>query len=439
MTDAPRGSWAPGDSFDGYVIEKVLGAGGMGFVYKARQTGLDRDVAIKTLLPEHASRPEYIARFKREGRASTRIKSRHVVQVFDVREHQDVPYLVMEFLDGVSLEQHLETHGACSVAESVTILLPVCEAVEAAHRVGVIHRDLKPANVFLARDASGSIEPKVVDFGISRIQEEVSDGLRTQTRAMLGTPAYLSPEQTRGAKHVSERSDQYALGVMLYECMTGAHPFPEEDFFALLLKISQGKFAPPRAVRPTLSPALEAVILRAMATDPAARFDSVAALAAALSPFAHGDAPTTAAAPVAAPMLAAPTAVTAAPSTVVVPARKPVAWGIFAAAALLALSLLAGLAWALTHRDSTPVTPPPAATDAAVPLRSDAPGANALTDATAVPAPIPPPTHAPTHAHPPPPPPAPLPPEVFAAPHGPGRRPHPHRPGRHGHHGASIR
>ena len=281
------GTWEAGESFDGYVIESVLGKGGMGFVYKARQTALDRHVAIKTLLPQHLDKAEYLARFLREGKAATRIRSRHVVQVYDVRQRGDVPYLVMEFLEGVPLDEHIAKGGAMEPELAVEVMLAVCDAVAAAHRVGVIHRDLKPANVFLTRAEDGSLEPKVVDFGISRLQDSIGDGLQTGSQALLGTPAYLSPEQIRGSRHVTERSDQYALGVILYECLTGRLAFPDNDFFVLIARIGMGEFEAPRKLRPELSEALEAVLLRAMARDPSARFDSVSSLGAALLPFAN--------------------------------------------------------------------------------------------------------------------------------------------------------
>lgn len=280
------GTWEPGESFDGYVIESVIGRGGMGFVYKARQTGLDRHVAIKTLLPQHLDQAEYLARFLREGKAATRIKSRHVVQVFDVRQRDDVPYLVMEFLSGVPLDAHLSKGGAMAPTLAVDVMLAVCDAVWAAHRVGVIHRDLKPANVFLSHGEDGALEPKVVDFGISRVQDGLQDGLQTKSHALLGTPAYLSPEQTRGSRHITERSDQYALGLILYECLTGKVAFPDTDFFVLIARIATGEVVPPGVLRPGLPRELEAVVMRAMACEPDARFESVAALAQALLPFA---------------------------------------------------------------------------------------------------------------------------------------------------------
>lgn len=285
VTKVP-GMWEPGESFDGYVIESVIGQGGMGFVYKARQTGLDRHVAIKTLLPQHLDKAEYLARFLREGRAATRIKSRHVVQIFDVRQRDGAPYLVMEFLSGVPLDAQLSKGGAMAPAAAVDVMLAVCDAVSAAHRVGVIHRDLKPANVFLSQGEDGGLEPKVVDFGISRLLDNFQDGLQTKTHALLGTPAYLSPEQTRGSKHITERSDQYALGLILYECLTGKVAFPDTDFFVLIARIATGEVMPPRTLRHDLSLELEAVVLRAMACEPDGRFESVAAFANALLPFA---------------------------------------------------------------------------------------------------------------------------------------------------------
>ncbi|MEZ4390641.1 MAG: serine/threonine-protein kinase [Polyangiales bacterium] len=279
-------AWAPGARFDGYALGGLVGEGAMGRVFRATQLETGRAVAIKTLRAEDLEDSGRIARFLREGRAATRIRSPHVVEILEVGRREGAPYLVMELLEGETLEARLREGGPMEVEAACEVLLAVCEGVEAAHRVGVIHRDLKPANVFLTRGVDGALAPKVVDFGISRLMDDQGDVLRTESHALLGTPRYLSPEQTRGSRHASPRSDVYALGAMLYECVTGRPAFPQTNLVALITRIARGELDPPRTLRPTVPEALEAVILRAMAVAPEDRPPTAAALAEALRPFA---------------------------------------------------------------------------------------------------------------------------------------------------------
>ncbi|MFO0649914.1 MAG: protein kinase [Polyangiales bacterium] len=270
--------------FDRYEIGSLLGEGGMGSVWKATHLKLQKPVVIKTLRPEHARSDTTRARFVREGEAASRIRHPNVVEIFDVAEFEGSPYLVMEFLEGEDLRALLRRRGVLSLDAIVDVMLPVCNAVAAAHDAGVVHRDLKPENIFLSRTRDGALVPKVLDFGISRIDDGALSN-QTTTGALLGTPRYMSPEQARGERGIDARSDQYALGVILYECATGRVPVDEGALYEVLRRTIHGEFAPPRAHRPELPADFEAVILRALSLAPASRFPSVRALAAALLPF----------------------------------------------------------------------------------------------------------------------------------------------------------
>ncbi len=276
----------PGTTLDRYQLQTKLGEGAMGVVWKATHLGLKRPVAIKILKRQFAGDATVRGRFVREGEAAARIRHPNVVEVHDVGEYDGTPYLVMEFLDGESLADKFEREGALPPDEIAEVMLPVLAAVSAAHQEGVIHRDLKPENIFLARGHDGATLPKVLDFGISRVVNDRTGRVRTQVDTILGTPQYMSPEQARAERAIDDRSDQYALGAVLYEAATGAIAFEDGPLYPLLDRIVKGQFRRPRAVRPEVSPELEALILRAMAADPAERFRSLRSMGASLLPFA---------------------------------------------------------------------------------------------------------------------------------------------------------
>lgn len=268
-----------------YEIVRRLGAGGMGEVFEGLHLDLGRRVAIKTLHPAAAARPEVRARFLREGQAAARIRHPNAVDVTDVGIEDDTPYLVMEFLSGEDLQDFLDREGALSPDRIAELLLPVLAALAVAHDENIVHRDLKPANIFLHRPRDGSLVPKVLDFGISKLSVAEGAAALTDTAAVLGTPAYISPEQLARTRDADQRSDIYSLGVILYECATGALPFNGETTFAVMLAVSQGVFQGPREINPAIPAAFEALILRAMAHDRAARFQSVHELVSALEAF----------------------------------------------------------------------------------------------------------------------------------------------------------
>jgi serine/threonine-protein kinase len=210
------------------------------------------------------------------------------VDVFDVGEHEGIPYLVMELLRGVDLATLLARRGKLPLRELAEIMLPIASAVHAAHASGVVHRDLKPSNVFLA-EREGVTWPTVLDFGISKVSTDVDRDL-TGSAVILGTVHYLSPEQTRSARNASPFTDQYALGVMLYECATGRRPFIGSTAYSVMHAIVSAKVAPPSALDPSLPAAFDDVVLQAMHRDAAKRFASVRELGASLLVWAGADA-----------------------------------------------------------------------------------------------------------------------------------------------------
>ena len=289
----PAARGAPNDLPSGtvlgkYRIVKRIAGGGMGAVYEAVHTGIAKPVALKTMSPTLATDPRATTRFLREAAAASRLNHPHVVDVTDFGNDEGIGYLVMELLRGEDLAAVIarEKRGM-EPAAVADILLAVCAGVFAAHESGVVHRDLKPQNIFLARTPLGEVVPKVLDFGISkRIDDDLKSNL-THSGAVMGTTHYLSPEQVSG-KPLDVRSDQYSLGVILYETIIGKKPHDGQSVYAIMQSIGEGRHALPRTVRPDIQPTLEAVILRAMSLRPQARFESVHDLGRALLPFASG-------------------------------------------------------------------------------------------------------------------------------------------------------
>jgi serine/threonine-protein kinase len=273
-----------------YRIEELIGEGGMGAVYGASHTLTGKRVALKWMLPELAADQGAVQRFVREAQAAGRIDHPNVVDIYDVGEHDGSTFLVMEYLHGETLTAAFK-RGGLEAQQIIQLLIPAMRGVAAAHKTGVVHRDLKPDNVFLCRDADGSYrEPKVLDFGISKVSasEGQLNPRLTRTGAVMGTPYYMSPEQIRGSAEVDQRTDVYAFGVILYEALTGRVPFEAEAYSALILEIATGTARRLRELRPDLPKALEDVVLKAMAREPEERYPDVEALARALEPFSQG-------------------------------------------------------------------------------------------------------------------------------------------------------
>ncbi len=269
-----------------YRVDRMLGQGGMGVVVEARHISLEDRVALKFLLPEYSSHPEAAARFMREARAAVKIKGPHVARVSDVGTLENgAPYMVMEYLDGTDASKVLE-RGVLPPTEAIDYVVQACDAISEAHSLGIIHRDLKPANLFVTRHKDGTPFVKVLDFGISKVVGEGgTDGL-TRTSATMGSALYMSPEQIRQSKSVDHRTDIYALGVTLYELLTGRQPYVAESFAALCVEIATGVPAPLAEQRPDLPPGLIAAIEKAYVRDPAQRYQSVAEFCVALAPWA---------------------------------------------------------------------------------------------------------------------------------------------------------
>jgi serine/threonine protein kinase len=272
-----------------YRVDRVLGIGGMGVVVAAKHMQLGEPVAIKLLLPQMTADPEAVNRFAREALAAVRIKGEHVARVFDVGTLETgAPYIVMEFLEGVDLACWIRDRGPSPIDLAVDFVLQACLAVAEAHRLGIVHRDLKPSNLFCVRGIDGRPFIKVLDFGISKMTTFNTHGpkVRTMTSAIMGSPLYMSPEQMQSTKDVDSRTDIWALGVVLYELVTGRAPFKGQTTAELIIEIATKEPPSLREVRPDAPEGLEDVVKKCFAKDRESRYGDVGELARALGPFA---------------------------------------------------------------------------------------------------------------------------------------------------------
>ncbi len=265
-----------------YRLERVLDQGGMGTVFEAEHVRLGRRLAVKVLAQHLTSDSQALARFHREAAIVSHLQHPHIVQVLDYdTTEQGEPYIVMELLRGESLARKLERVGRLSIEEVVRLVDSVALGLSAAHRASVVHRDLKPANVFLAEDADRGQLVKLLDFGISL--RSSTDRRLTGEYAVLGTPDYMSPEQASGrTAQVDHRADEYSLAVIAYEALSGQTPFPGTEVMEVLAQVISASPVPIQRVAPEVSSAVWAVLERALAKNPEARYTNVAEFSAAL-------------------------------------------------------------------------------------------------------------------------------------------------------------
>src|SRR6266436_5416373 len=254
-----------------YEILQLLGRGGMGAVYKARDTELDRIVALKLIRPELARNPEILRRFKQELILARQVTHKNVIRIFDLGQSDGIKFITMDFVEGRDLRALLVERGKFPGEEAAQVMLQICRALEAAHAEGVIHRDLKPQNIMVTGDG----RVYVMDFGIAR--SAYLPGM-TQTGALIGTPEYMSPEQARGEK-LTERSDLFSLGVIFYELLTGKSPYPADAPLGTLWKRLQEKAKPPAEIDTTVPKPLNDIVMSALEIEPEKRISSAREMA----------------------------------------------------------------------------------------------------------------------------------------------------------------
>ncbi|HEY6564416.1 MAG TPA: serine/threonine-protein kinase [Pirellulaceae bacterium] len=315
-------------SVPGYQLLEVIGRGGMGVVYKARQTSVDRIVAVKMILSgQHAGAAEH-ARFQNEAQAAASLQHPHIAQVFEAGEYDGQPYLVMEFVEGTSLESVL-AKAPLAGRSAAELLRTLADAANYAHQRGIIHRDLKPSNVLLSADG----QPKITDFGLAKRLEDIDRSPMTQTGMVLGTPSYMPPEQATGDHGASgPRSDVYALGAILYESITGRPPHVGNNLTDILQQIRTTDPVRPRVIDQRIPRDLETICLKCLEKQPANRYGSAADLSLDLGRFLEGQ-----------PIHARPT--TRWERVVKWSRRRPVTAALMATIALVAAVGAAGIAW----------------------------------------------------------------------------------------------
>src|SRR5579885_1331473 len=268
-----------------YRLLSLLGVGGMAEVYRAYDPRLDREVAIKLLPIDLAKRPGFLERFRHEARIVARLDHPNIMPIYDSGEEEGVMYVVMPLMEGGTVRDRIAQRGVCSLREATSIVYQVALALHEAHQHGLVHRDVKPANILLAPGERAVL----ADFGIARALADGSESSVDEPGIGIGTAEYMSPEQARGSP-VDHRADVYALGIVLFQALTGRVPFAAADHFTTAYMQVHEPPPAPRSINPHIPPAVEAVILKALAKDPNQRFQSAAAFGVALAeatPWLH--------------------------------------------------------------------------------------------------------------------------------------------------------
>jgi serine/threonine protein kinase len=268
-----------------YRLTQLIGRGGMGSVWEGTHISLGTHVAVKFIDAEYAESPEARNRFENEARAAAKLRSKHVVEVYDHGMTDDGrPFIVMEYLRGEPLDKRLDRVGRIPPKDTARIIMQVSRALAKAHASGIVHRDLKPENVFLVwDDEDGADVAKVVDFGIAKFTDnQLANSSATRTGSVLGTPYYMSPEQARGLRSVDHRSDLWSVGVITYRCMVGSLPFDGEAVGDLLVKLCTAPLPIPSQLAPDLPPGFDAWFAKALSREPDGRFSTAPELAEAL-------------------------------------------------------------------------------------------------------------------------------------------------------------
>ena len=376
-----------------YRIERRLGRGGMGSVWKAEHLLLHSPVALKLIAPALAASEEARTRFLREAQAAAVLRSPHVVQLLDYGIDANAPYIVMELLEGENLADRLARVGKLSPEEATQVMTQVARAMTRAHAAGIVHRDLKPENVFLVQNDDEALA-KVLDFGIAKADGAMSDANSgTRTGAIMGTPFYMSPEQVEGSKQVDHRSDLWAMAVMTFECLLGQRPFDGPSLGSVMVQICAKPISVPSELGP-VPPGFDAWFLRATARDPSQRFQSAKEQAEALRAALGGAVEARAPKHETAPLMLTPSDAGALTAPGRVPSFEPVIsqvpgvrrtpWSLYALIGAAALALFAAY-WALRAPEPQAahvVTPAPPVAAAPV-LQEPAPAPTATVEATA--------------------------------------------------------
>lgn len=274
----PEENLQTGQRFGNYLVRECIGRGGMARVYRALHVELGKVVALKVMDRDRLDHPQWRQRFLREAKSAAALGHPNIVDVTDVGVEGDVPFLVMEFLEGNDLAAHLADQGKLSEQEMADLLLPIIAGLGFAHDCRIVHRDIKPSNIFLARLQDGSLVPKLLDFGIAKSSTflgDRTDALETDTHQVIGTPMFMAPEALDGARYLTERSDQYSLALVMYQCLTGRAPFESQSQASLFRAIASGAYLPLREARSDVSRTAERLLERALALQPERRFSHV--------------------------------------------------------------------------------------------------------------------------------------------------------------------